>query len=75
MQFLAGLRMGLAREIMMTEQSVTIAELSARIGYNSEASFSRAFKRAHGSHPAKRDVLYQTSCQGRRTGRMHRSLP
>ena len=42
MQYLAGWRMHLARR-MRRESNVGIAELAARVGYESEAAFSRAF--------------------------------
>jgi len=48
---LAGLRMSRAREALIAEPSLTLAELSARTGYDSEASFSRASKRAYGVTP------------------------
>jgi AraC-like DNA-binding protein len=43
MQYLAGWRMHLARR-MLRESSIGIAELAARVGYESEAAFSRAFR-------------------------------
>ena len=36
----------------LREDRVTVAELSARLGYDSEAAFSRAFKRATGKPPS-----------------------
>lgn len=43
-RYLARLRMQLARELLR-QGSASVAEVAARLGYESEASFSRAFKR------------------------------
>jgi AraC-like DNA-binding protein len=43
--------MHLARRLLR-ESNVGIAELAARVGYESEAAFSRAFRRAVGVPPA-----------------------
>jgi AraC family transcriptional regulator, alkane utilization regulator len=51
MQYLAGWRMHLARR-MLRESNIGVAELAARVGYESEAAFSRAFRRAVGMPPA-----------------------
>jgi AraC family transcriptional regulator, alkane utilization regulator len=51
MQYLAGWRMHLARRILR-ESNIGVAELAARVGYESEAAFSRAFRRAVGMPPA-----------------------
>jgi AraC-like DNA-binding protein len=51
MQYLAGWRMHLARRLLR-ESNMGIAELAARVGYESEAAFSRAFRRAVGIPPA-----------------------
>ncbi len=51
MQYLAGWRMHLARSLLR-ESNVGIAQLAARVGYESEAAFSRAFRRAVGIPPA-----------------------
>ena len=51
MQYLAGWRMHLARRLLR-ESNIGIAELAARVGYESEAAFSRAFRRAVGIPPA-----------------------
>lgn len=50
-QYLAGWRMHLARRLLR-ESNIGIAELAARVGYESEAAFSRAFRRAVGIPPA-----------------------
>lgn len=50
-QYLAGWRMHLARRLLR-ESNVGMAELAARVGYDSEAAFSRAFRRAVGTPPA-----------------------
>jgi AraC-like DNA-binding protein len=51
MRYLANWRMQLAKQ-MMREGTRNIQEIATRVGYDSEASFSRAFKRATGSPPA-----------------------
>ncbi|MGE3992906.1 helix-turn-helix transcriptional regulator [Pseudorhodoplanes sp.] len=51
-QYLAGWRMHLARQ-MLRESTLGIGEIAGRIGYESEAAFNRAFKRAVGSPPAQ----------------------
>jgi AraC-like DNA-binding protein len=51
MQYLAGWRMHLARSLLR-ESNIGVAQLAARVGYESEAAFSRAFRRAVGLPPA-----------------------
>jgi AraC-like DNA-binding protein len=51
MRYLANWRMQLAKQ-MMREGTRNIQEIATRVGYDSEASFNRAFKRATGSPPA-----------------------
>jgi AraC-like DNA-binding protein len=51
MQYLAGWRMHLARR-ELRDSRLGLAEISARVGYDSEASFSRAFRRLVGVPPA-----------------------
>ena len=51
MRYLASWRMQLAKQ-MMREGTRNIQEVATRVGYDSEASFNRAFKRATGSPPA-----------------------
>jgi AraC family transcriptional regulator, alkane utilization regulator len=51
MRYLADWRMQLAKQ-MMREGVRNIQEVAARAGYDSEAAFNRAFKRATGSPPA-----------------------
>jgi AraC-like DNA-binding protein len=51
MRYLADWRMQLAKQ-MMREGARNIQEVAARVGYDSEAAFNRAFKRATGSPPA-----------------------
>jgi len=51
MQYLAKWRMQLAAGLL-TRTSASLAEVSARVGYTSEAAFSRAFKRLVGVAPA-----------------------
>ena len=51
MRYLAGWRMQIAKQ-MMREGAGNIQDIATRVGYESEAAFSRAFKRATGSPPA-----------------------
>lgn len=51
-QYLTQWRMGLARHLL-NEQNLTIAQISARLGYESEFAFSRAFKRITGQAPSQ----------------------
>jgi AraC-like DNA-binding protein len=50
MRYLAGWRMQLAKQ-MMRDGAGNIQNIATRVGYESEAAFSRAFKRATGSPP------------------------
>ncbi len=50
MHYLTEWRMHLARQILR-ENRLAIPEVAARVGYNSEAAFSRAFKRSAGLPP------------------------
>jgi AraC family transcriptional regulator, alkane utilization regulator len=51
MRYLASWRMQLAKE-MMRDGTRNIQDIAARVGYESEAAFNRAFKRTTGSPPA-----------------------
>jgi AraC-like DNA-binding protein len=51
MSYVARWRMYLALSAL-EEEDVTVAELADRLGYRSEAAFSRAFKRIIGVAPA-----------------------
>jgi AraC-like DNA-binding protein len=51
--YLAQLRMHLASQ-WLRDPHATIAEVATRLGYESEASFSRAFKRLQGISPSER---------------------
>ncbi len=51
MRYLANWRMQLAKQ-MMREGAINIQDVATRVGYESEAAFNRAFKRATGSPPA-----------------------
>jgi len=51
MKYLATWRMQLAKQ-MMREGARNIQDVATRVGYESEAAFNRAFKRATGSPPA-----------------------
>ncbi len=50
-QYLASWRMHLARDLLR-ESTLGIGEIAGRMGYESEAAFNRAFRRAVGSPPA-----------------------
>jgi AraC-like DNA-binding protein len=51
MRYLAGWRMHVAKQ-MMRDGARNIQDVATRVGYDSEAAFNRAFKRATGSPPA-----------------------
>jgi AraC-like DNA-binding protein len=51
MRYLANWRIQLAKQ-MMHESTHNIQEVATRVGYDSEAAFNRAFKRATASSPA-----------------------
>jgi AraC-like DNA-binding protein len=51
MRYLSNWRMQLAKQ-MMREGAPNIQDVATRVGYESEAAFNRAFKRATGSPPA-----------------------
>jgi AraC-like DNA-binding protein len=51
MQYLSGWRMQLARRLL-SESPLGLAEIAARVGYESEAAFNRAFRRVVGTPPA-----------------------
>jgi AraC-like DNA-binding protein len=50
MQYLAGWRMHLARRLLR-ESTLSLVEVAARVGYESEAAFNRAFNRIVGTPP------------------------
>ena len=52
MQYLAQWRLQLASELL-ARGSIKVSAVGMRVGYDSEAAFSRAFKRATGSSPAE----------------------
>jgi AraC-like DNA-binding protein len=51
MHYLAQWRMQLASRLLLDTQS-SVAAVAAEVGYDSEAAFARAFKRAVGTPPA-----------------------
>jgi AraC-like DNA-binding protein len=50
MQYVARWRMNVA-QMWITEENLSFAEIASRLGYDSEAAFSRAFKRVIGVSP------------------------
>ena len=50
-RYLTEWRLNLASGLLRTTD-LTVAEIAGRVGYDSEAAFSRAFKRWLGSAPA-----------------------
>jgi len=50
--YLTAIRMEAARDLLRTED-VTVTELAYRVGYNSDAGFSRAFQRHTGVAPSR----------------------
>ena len=52
LEFLAELRLGLARR-RLAATNLPLAQIAAEIGYRSESSFSRAFRRRFGMPPGK----------------------
>lgn len=51
MRYLAGWRMQLAARLLGTGDA-KVSDVAIEVGYDSEAAFSRAFKRATGAAPA-----------------------
>jgi AraC-like DNA-binding protein len=51
MYYVTKVRMQAANDLLTTEKKLTIGELAARFGYQSEAAFNRAFKRFNGITP------------------------
>ena len=51
MQYLANWRMQLAANHLLSGMD-SVAEVAERVGYESEAAFSRAFKKAVGTPPS-----------------------
>ena len=73
MAYLAQWRLKLGAEILQSTES-SIAEVAAAVGYGSEASFNRAFKREYHCPPAqfrrKREAINAPLSQkGQRHGR------
>ena len=61
MQYLTNWRMQLAATLLQTTTD-TIADIAARVGYESDASFSRAFKKTVGVSPSEwRDRTNRTA--------------
>ena len=52
MRYLARWRMQLAARLL-SDGTATIGEIAGRVGYESEAAFSRAFKRLMGVSPSR----------------------
>jgi AraC-like DNA-binding protein len=51
-QYLARWRMHLAARLLREESGASVAEIADRVGYGSEAAFSKAFKRLVGAAPS-----------------------
>jgi AraC-like DNA-binding protein len=51
MRYLAAWRMHMAGRLL-SDQDAKVSDVARRVGYESEAAFSRAFKRATGASPA-----------------------
>jgi AraC-like DNA-binding protein len=62
MRYLAGWRIQLARHLIL-QAGLPIAEVAARVGYESEAAFNRAFKR----HVGKPPVAWRKGMDGNRS--------
>ncbi len=56
MQYVTRWRMNLAADLLRTRDS-TVAAVATRVGYESEAAFSRAFKRVMGASPRSARVV------------------
>jgi AraC-like DNA-binding protein len=52
MSYLTRWRLQLARQMLCTSAK-SVAQVAAEVGYESEAAFNRAFKRAFGCPPAR----------------------
>jgi AraC family transcriptional regulator, alkane utilization regulator len=52
MRYLAQWRLQLAADLLRDEPQLGMAAIAGRVGYESEATFSRAFKRQVGIAPA-----------------------
>jgi AraC family transcriptional activator of mtrCDE len=52
LEFFAELRLSLARQ-RLSETDLPLAQIAAEIGYGSESSFSRAFRRRFGIRPGE----------------------
>ena len=50
-RYLQRWRMGLAARVLRSED-LSVAEVSARVGYTSVRSFTKAFRKHHGTTPA-----------------------
>jgi AraC-like DNA-binding protein len=67
MTYLTGWRLRLAAQAL-TSSSKGVADVAAAVGYESEAAFNRAFKRAFGVPPAQYRRQTRTSVQKRPSG-------
>ncbi len=64
LEFLAELRLGLARR-RLAATNLPLMQIAAEIGYRSESSFSRAFRRRFGMPPGKVRALQASRTRGR----------
>jgi AraC-like DNA-binding protein len=73
-RYLARWRMHLASEWLLRSDRIRVAQVAARLGYESEASFSRAFKRWMGVPPSvlrRGERMMGRSAERQRAGRAH----
>lgn len=63
--YLVRWRMALAARALRDEPSASIADVAARVGYESESSFGRAFKRVHGTSPARHRSAHASRADAR----------
>jgi AraC-like DNA-binding protein len=63
--YLAHVRLDVATDLLR-DTALPVTVIAARVGYTSEAAFSRAFKRGYGAPPARwrRDIRARLLCSG-----------
>jgi AraC-like DNA-binding protein len=81
MSYLARWRLQLASRLLQSTQKTTVVQVAGNVGYRSEASFNRAFKREFGMPPAKYRKTHgmndekQTDAQGFYTQGLRKRRP